>query len=56
MEDIPGMAVVHYEETTRPGPVRDQRQQGLQILLRRALPDHDVHAPLQLFLRLRQRN
>ncbi|MBA7668362.1 hypothetical protein ES703_76472 [subsurface metagenome] len=48
------MAVVNHEEAPLVSLIGNQGQQGFQVLLRGTLPDHEVHAPSQLFFSLGQ--
>ncbi len=54
LEQVGAAAVVHHEQAPLIVVIGDQGQQGVQVLLRGALPYHNIHPPLQLLLRLLQ--
>ena len=54
VEEVPGRAVVHHQQAAGVGVVGHQGQELLQVLLGRALADHEAHAAAQLVAALLQ--
>ncbi|MBT9160630.1 MAG: hypothetical protein DDT24_00607 [Chloroflexi bacterium] len=47
-QEIGATAVVYHKEASLEGPVGNQREQGIEILLGGAFTNHEMHSPIQL--------